>query len=368
VDFSEFSERFRIEATRRGHSQSYIEKCLAYAGALIRAGLPIIFDVAHLAASIGTDESLLRHVAATSAEMYFTFRIPKARGGMRRIDQPQEPLSTIQYWILRNILNHSAPSPWATAFVHGRSILGNATPHVGKRYVLSLDIENFFSSIRPKLVFRAFRQLGYARDLSVILTRLTVHREGLPQGAPTSPSISNLVLKPFDVLVGDFSMRNRISYSRYADDLTFSGDFSPGLVVTEVRRCLKFYALRLNESKTRLMQRHQRQEVTGLVVNSKVSVPRSIRRQIRQEQHYIQRFGVESHESFQKSLHGNRLAHLRGLAEFVLSVQSENRDAKALVQTIGRWRASPTRPEPVRRSAPTGAPQFLQPLGKPTPK
>jgi RNA-directed DNA polymerase len=368
VDFSEFSQRFRNEAVRRGHSQRYIEKCLAYAKALSRASLPVIFDIAHLAASIGMDEEFLRHVASHTLEMYFTFRIPKARGGMRLIDQPRAPLSKIQYWILRNILDHSTPSPWATAFVRNRSILGNATPHAGKRSVLSLDIENFYPSIRPKLVFRAFRQLGYARNVSVILTRLTVHRDRLPQGAPTSPAISNLVLKPFDALVGDFAARNRIAYSRYADDLTFSGDFRPGVVIAEVRRLLRFYALRLNEDKTRLMERHQRQEVTGLVVNSKVSVPRSIRRRIRQEQHYIERFGIASHESFLKSLHGNRLAHLRGLAEFVLSVESGDRDAKALVQSIGRWSASPTRPDPVRHREQVEALRLPQPLEKPKPK
>jgi RNA-directed DNA polymerase len=364
VDFSEFNDKFRMEATRRGHSQAYIEKCLAYAKVLVRTGLPIIFDVAHLAACIGVDEKTLRFVATNSSEMYFSFQIPKVRGGMRQIDQPREPLSTIQNWILRNILDRSRPSPWATAFVRGRSIKNNAKPHVRKRNVLSLDIENFFSSVRPELVFRAFRQLGYARDVSVMLTRLTVFREGLPQGSSTSPSISNLVLKSFDVLVGRYCVRNRMSYTRYADDLTFSGDFHPGLVIAEVRRRLKFYALRLNENKTRLMRRHQRQEVTGLAVNLKLSVPRAVRRRIRQEQHYIQRFGFESHESFKRTLHGNRLAHLRGLAEFVLSINPEDRDANALVRSIGRWDASSERSAPVRHTAPAEVPPILQTLRK----
>jgi RNA-directed DNA polymerase len=194
--------------------------------------------------------------------------------------------------------------------------------------VLSLDIKDFFPSIKSHRVYGFFKKIGYAKPVSVMLTELCTLNGSLPQGAPTSPCLSNLLSFHLDKRLAGFAIRNNIRYTRYADDLTFSGDFEPGSVIRLVRKILNDDGLALNDDKTRLMQRHNRQEVTGIVVNDKMQAPRLTRRKLRQAIYYIEKFGIDSHMEFTKNEKANYDKHLYGIANFILFVNKNDIFAK----------------------------------------
>ena len=159
-----------------------------------------------------------------------------------------------------------------------KSIKENARFHKRQEILLSLDVKKFFDSITSDKVYKVFSSLGYQEDIVVMLTNLCCLNGCLPQGAPTSPIISNIILKKFDDEVGKFTNEKKIRYTRYADDMTFSGDFNPGQIISFVKNRLYELGLKLNEEKTRTRKKSQRQEVTGIVVNEKMQLPKSVRR------------------------------------------------------------------------------------------
>jgi RNA-directed DNA polymerase len=335
MNWDDYKARFEREALNNGLSTEFVARCLAYAAPLAVQGVPIIYDFAHLSALLGFQEVALKESLLVRAELYTSYFIPKRSAGYRRIDEPKPSLRKIQEWILRFILDRCIPHAAATAFYKGRSIKLNAEPHLNQPMVLSLDIKNFFGSISVVRVGRVFRQLGYASDVADALALLTTFRSGLPQGAPTSPALSNLAMVTADETLAEYAAGSSIRYSRYADDMTFSGRFRPGFVISFVRRVLAARGLVLNEAKTRLMLRHQRQEVTGVVVNERLQAPRWIRRALRQETYYIRHFGHEAHHERRPSVYENHLGHLRGLAEFVVFLNPNDRDARTAIDVLG---------------------------------
>ena len=264
---------------------------------------------------------------------YHVFTIPKRRGGTRQIHAPGDLLKDLQRRIYRRLLSKLPVHPAATGFVRGRSIVDNARPHAGQGVVINLDLQDFFASIKAERVHKAFRALGWSRESADILTNICTHEGSLPQGAPTSPALSNLVCRRLDTrlaalanrvqarLVGTRNPRTgellagqregkkgQASYTRYADDLTFSFPGfgrnkrrrkkpqgakarqrplwpSRGLLRT-IRQILEEEGFRIQKKKrVRIQRSHQRQTVTGLVVNRAVSLPRGIRRRVRAMEH-----------------------------------------------------------------------------------
>jgi retron-type reverse transcriptase len=162
--------------------------------------------------------------------------------------------------------------------------------------ILKLDIKNFFGSVKRKAIFRSFRRLGYSREVSDLLTSVVSLNGSLPQGAPTSPALANYAAFRLDVRISAYAAKRGISYTRYADDLTLSGALvGDRRVRRTVEKIMRDEGFSPNESKRRYVQRHERQAVTGVVVNDRLNWPRERRRWLRQEIHYLQRFGVESH-------------------------------------------------------------------------
>lgn len=338
MDWATYRDRFEAAARAQGRPPAFIHDCLEYAEPLMRAGLPVLFDTEHLALEIGTSEGQLKELLANPTRWYVRYAVPKRAGGYRHIHEPVGPLRTAQRWVLRHILDAQSPHPAATAFTHGRSIKLNACGHVGQRMVLSLDVENFFDSIRRDHVHNLFHRMGFSPDVSVALTCLTVLWNQLPQGASTSPAISNLVMYGVDETLTALATSLSIHYTRYADDLTFSGSFRVSHVLDRVQKALQKLGLTLNSEKTRLMLRHERQEVTGVTVNEHMQAPRTVRRRLRQEIHYLKKYGEEQHFARNFSFYNNRLAHLRGLAEFILFLNPNDRDAKDAIAELGRVR------------------------------
>ena len=219
---------------------------------------------------------------------------PLRRGTkVRWIEAPRSILKRIQRDLLDHVLYTLPVTEHAHGFVPGRSIVTNARQHVGRHWVVTLDIKDFFPSITAGQVRAAIDGLGWDAECSTAVTTLLTRRGRLPQGAPTSPHVANLVARDLDHLLAARAAARGWAYTRYADDLTFSGDSSPDGLVEEVETLLRQHGFRSARRKTRLMPRDQRQEVTGLVVNERVRLPKPQRRRLRAMVYRAQHMGPE---------------------------------------------------------------------------
>jgi retron-type reverse transcriptase len=232
-------------------------------------------------------------------------------------------------------------APPAHGFARGRSIRTNAGPHAHQAIVVKLDLEDFFPSITYRRVRGLFQAIGYGDVVAICLAKLCTVRPAekvvrflgnirhpmLPQGAPTSPAIANLVCRRLDARLSGLARAFGAAYTRYADDVTFSGDES---LEKSLRRFLPLlYGIirdenfRVNRKKTHFARRGARQGVTGLVVNDGPSVPRRYRRQLRAILHNARKTGLEAQN---RAGHPAFAAHLRGRIEFVRTTHPELAD------------------------------------------
>ncbi len=170
--------------------------------------------------------------------------------------------------------------------------------HVNKAVIIKLDIRNFFASSTEKRIKKYFEKIGWNSEAADFLTRVTTFEGGLPQGAPTSPRLSNLINYRLDARLKGLADYFSASYTRYADDLTFSlqSDSRPDIqqILSLTRRILLAYGYLLNTKKTKVLRKHQQQRVTGLVVNQKAQLPRQKRRWLRAVEHRINHKGSGS--------------------------------------------------------------------------
>ncbi|HEV3446044.1 MAG TPA: reverse transcriptase family protein [Gemmataceae bacterium] len=263
------------------------------------------YGVDELARRLGMSAADLRAVAP----VYREFAIAKRDGGRRKILAPANNLKDLQRRILRRLLARLKCHPAVHGFERGKSIVSNARCHVGKAVVLRFDLKDFFPSTTAARVHRYFRKIGWNRDASKLLVRLCTHEGGLPQGAPTSPRLSNLVNYRLDARLAGLAARPRLrnprtgrlapaqaraTYTRYADDLTLSFATDDPKLIRNLIIQVKYlvgsegYQLHLHK-KLQIRRRHDRQLVTGLVVNESVNLPRARRRWLRAVEHRLAR-------------------------------------------------------------------------------
>lgn len=227
---------------------------------------------------------------------YKVYKIKKNGGGYRTIYEPNSLLKHIQKSILNNILNNKSISKYAKAYHKGISLRDNACVHVNKEIVLKLDIKDFFESISFVDIYNSCFSIEYfPKSVGMLLTYLCTYNDHMTQGSPASSYISNLVMKDFDEEIGSYCEDNNISYTRYSDDMTFSGDFNPSDIIIKVRKMLYKLGLELNNKKIHVVSKSSCQSVTGIVVNEKVQVSSKYRNRIRQEVYYIKKYGLGSH-------------------------------------------------------------------------
>lgn len=246
---------------------------------------------------------------------YRCYSLPKQSGGTRVIHAPAAPVKAAQRAVLRAYLAPLGAHPAACGFVAGRSIKDNAAPHVGQRVVANADVRQCFSSVGWTRVLGALRRDlgGQLSPAAIGLIGDLVTAEGcLPTGAPTSPALLNRVLLRSDEILTQLAAVHRVNYTRYADDLSFSGEAAAVKMLGHAKRVLAQVGLELDPKKTHIFRRGRRQMVTGLVVNSQVSVPRKLRRELRAAVHAAENGKpVHWHGAAQSpaALHG-RLAYL----------------------------------------------------------
>ncbi len=294
-------------------------------------------DVAALAGLLGfaTVEELTRFTRPGDGRgaPYVAFQVPKRSGGTRTLHAPRPKLKAVQRTILAKIL---APLPLASpchGFVKKHSTVTNASPHVGAAVVVKTDLRDFFPTVHFRRVQGLFSQLGYSDEVAKLLARLTTYRPklpdgrvvwpgALPQGAPTSPAIANLVCRRLDQRLAGLAKKAGATYTRYADDLTFSFPERPanlGRFLWWVDQICGQEGFSEHTGKRRVLSRGNRQAVTGIVVNQHASVPRDLRRRLRAIIHNCRTKGLESQARGRADFE----AWLRGNIAYVSMVQPE---------------------------------------------
>ena len=201
-------------------------------------GLPSIDSLEDLSSLTHLSSGLLFRLSKYSDKFYFIYDIPKKSGGVRTISQPCKELKAIQSWILRNILDHLSASSACKGFEKLTNLLDNAKPHIGANAFMHLDIEDFFPSIKINQVWSVFRTVGYNPRISSILAQICTYKGSLPQGSPAAPKLSNLISLRLDNRLLGYVGKRGITYTRYADDLTFSSnraETTPSVLIIKVR-------------------------------------------------------------------------------------------------------------------------------------
>ncbi len=232
--------------------------------------LPYIESIEDLSSLTHLSKGLLFRLIKYPEKNYFSYEIPKNTGGNRDIHQPSFELKAVQGWILRNILEKLNSSQAATGFEKGKSIKNNVSPHVGAKAILCLDIDNFFPSINGSRVWNVFFIAGYSAKASSLLTNLCTFNGFLPQGAPTSPKLANLVCWRLDRRLMGYLGKRRIIYTRYSDDLTFSSSSLTSLSKAYylIKHIIEDEGFSINKNKTRFRGPARAKIITGLVLNS----------------------------------------------------------------------------------------------------
>ena len=366
-----------------GHTEADVTRLQA-------AGLPVIATPAELAAAMGVALGELRFLTYSRAVArvghYRRFQIPKKSGGTRLISAPMPRLKRAQAWVLRTILDKIQLHPAAHGFREGRSIVTNAAPHVGSALVINLDLRDFFPSVAYPRVKGMFCALGYSEAVATVLGLLCtepataeVTLDGttyqvaagprfLPQGSPASPAITNVLCRRLDRRLLALADGLGFRYTRYADDLTFSrppgvapNPTAVGELLRKVADVVAHEGFAVHPEKTRVMHRGRRLEVTGVVVNDKLAVPRADLRRFRAALFQVEKDGTAGKRWGDAA---NVLAAMHGFASFVAMVDPA-RGAPLLARVrallAGKGRTPPPSGKGGGAEAPTAAPASAPP-------
>lgn len=333
----------------------------AHVDRLDRLRLPVLAEPSDVAEALKVSIPRLRWLAfhndAATRIHYVRFTVPKKSGGVRELSAPHRSLATAQQWILNNILARVPVHDAAHGFVGGRSTVTNAAAHMGKRVVLNADLKDFFPTITFPRVRGVFENLGYSPAAATVLALLcteaprrpmdyagqryevAIGPRALPQGACTSPALSNLVARRLDSRLSGIAAKLGWTYTRYADDLTFSADGEAGdkvgYLLARIRHIAQDEGFAVNESKTRVQRPNTAQTVTGLVVNRRVSVPRSTVRRLRAILHRARWEGLAAQN---RQGHPHFEAWLRGMIAYVCMVHPEQgQKLKAEYESLSRF-------------------------------
>lgn len=312
----------------RGISSEQIALYVPYISKLLESNLPIIFEKQHLAHLIGIDENTLNKMISSPHSFYRNFNIPKKRGGFREIFSPYPSLHMGQKWIYKNILLNDKPHNACHGFTPSKSIITNAAIHIGQSSLLKIDLKNFFPSIPINWIINFFKRKGYTHNVSFYLASLCCNNKVMAQGAPTSPYLSNLLLKGLDKRLYNLTKKYNIKYSRYADDMFFSGNYIPYDFIRVITNIIEDYGLNINKDKTAFLINANKKIITGISVNNNtLSLPREYKRKLKNELHFIKKYGYLSHINKQKIKDPNYLFSILGKINFWLQVEPMSKKA-----------------------------------------
>lgn len=309
----------------RIRNQSSLAAATIYVKDLTSRNLPPIFDFEHLSALVGIERTLLGQILDCPGYYYQEFSIPKSSGGVRTILSPLPSLMSIQTWIKENILDNVSISTAAHGFVKQRSIITFAKEHAGQAALLHLDIKDFFPSITLKNIYGIFRKIGYPPNVSLYLAKVCTSHGTLPQGAPTSPGLSNIFSYSLDKRLLGLASSNGVTYSRYADNLVFSGHYVAYSLVKTIEKILSAYGFHLNHKKTYLSTGRSKRVIVGVsVLDHEIKLPRNKKREIRQEVHYLLKHGFFAHTERIEVRDPLYMERLYGRLQFWRNIEPDN--------------------------------------------
>lgn len=296
-----------------------------YATVLRENKLEVIYNPAHLAYLLNIDFYDLMYIYQTVDKFHYNrSKIPKKNGNTRLLNIPSMTLKRIQKWLLINIFEKMPISNYATGFCKNKSIIDNAIPHLNKECVINLDIKDFFPSITYEDVFRIVYNMGYSYDLTCYIAKFCTYKKRLPQGSPASPYISNIRCLKLDNRISKLAETFHASYTRYADDITISGANNIVKLINTVKEIIIDEGFIINEHKTRIRFQHQRQEVTGIIVNGKTpKLPKEFKAEVRKELYYCKKFGPYNHQLRIGDMHSFYKEHLYGKILFINMVEEK---------------------------------------------
>lgn len=321
-------EEWNIFFQSRGISQNFIEDHLKQVALLNSTNSPVIFELEHLSLLMGIKLEVLKRMVYGGASFYRRFSIKKRAGGVRNIDAPYPSLLHCQHWIYKEILLKHPVHDAAHGYVPGKSIFSNAKVHLNCKTLLKMDLKDFFPSIGIGWVINFFSSLGYSKGVSFFLASLCCNNGQLVQGAATSPYLTNILLCGLDERLSLLSLKHNITYTRYADDLTFSGGYISTNFVKVVESLVSEFGLVVNNAKTRLLINKNKKIVTGLSVSGvELRITRELRRLIKKEVFYIRKYGFLSHVSQMKIKDPFYLDSIFGKVNFWLQAEPLDSDA-----------------------------------------
>ncbi len=358
----------RAQVWREKHSQEIIYLGAGVSGGLNHTtcdearlaghGLPRFDSAKEIAEAMGISVGELRFLSfarkTSTVSHYVRFKMAKKTGGERLISAPMPRLKRAQRWILETVLERVEMHDAAHGFRRERSIVSNAAPHLGAEVIINLDLKDFFPTITYKRVKGLFRALGYSEAAATIFALLCTEPDveevaldgqtyfvatgerHLPQGAPTSPAITNLLCRRLDRRLQKMAEEVGFTYTRYADDLTFSasGEALKNIcnVLRRTESIVSHEGFTIRADKTRVLRRSRQQEVTGIVVNQKLNVSKAELKRFRAALYQIEKDGVEGKRWGQS---GDVLASMLGFANFVFMVNPEKgAELQARVRTL----------------------------------
>ena len=312
-------------------------------GAVPRVTIPPEFaDEPALLAHLGMSLNELKKIWWYRHKMYHDFNIAKGSGKIRIISAPDERLKYLQRKIAELLSPMYRVRNPVHGFVIGKSVLTNATSHLGGRFLLNLDLKDFFPTITENRVEGIFRSLGISRRVSEILARICCNNSRLPQGAPSSPLISNMICFRMDKELLAVAKAARCIYTRYADDMSFSsyrplstlfevalppsGNFSPELLSADLKSAIEGNGFLINPEKAHYADRHSRRTVTGVRINEGLNVDRQFVRNLRAAIYSVEKLGPSEAQAKYKEKYGGTASvasHLRGKLVWLRGVKGQ---------------------------------------------
>jgi RNA-directed DNA polymerase len=366
---------YRQEAIRRGIPDEIVELALHQAHKLQNAGLPAILSLGHLAFHTNVDYSFLRNTVCRRFDPYRAFQIRKRDGGARYINVPHTNLLQVQKWIDRFILSNIPASPYSYAYCKGQSIVECAKQHLGCIWLIKVDLRHFFESLSEIQAYRVFSEIGYGNLISFEIARLCSkvlkhnsrkyqkpnwlsnapspiddyndERIGhLPQGAPTSPKLANLIVRKLDFEIAEVCERLRLTFTRYADDIVLSTgarDFTRNIGLEAIRTIyalLPKYGLRPNPQKAQIIPPGARKIVLGLLVDgNKVRLSKTFKRALECHLFFAAKdpVGHTTRRGFSSVL--GLKNYITGLLAYANQIDPEYVEKQLILNGIPKWPA-----------------------------
>lgn len=338
-----------------GCDRAMLQRAIAEASHVESLGFTSVLTLKHLAWQSGASYLYLREIVQRKMDPYTEIQRRRRDGTqMRRISAPDPPLMAVQRWLLRKIVHKMVVHPASCAYMPGNSILLCAKKHVGASWLIKMDVHDFFHSIDERQIFYVFHKVGYNRLISLELARIctrgnlgpflnptTLRRYdiesyrslrlgALPQGAPTSGPLANVVMNNCDERLHALALEHELVYTRYADDITFSADYGfdrrrAERVVALAEDILRKRGLRPHKNKTKISPPGSRRVILGLLVDGhSVRLSKEVRHRIDEHIRGVRHFGLKEHSRHRHfaSTFGF-VNHVNGLLAFAHDVEPE---------------------------------------------